>query len=114
MKKILLVEDDPEITKLLKLHFNTQSYDFFSCVNGGAALKKVKNEHFDLIIPDITLPDINGMELCKTFREENSGILIMMLTSHIDEADNFLLAAFNASPAVYMAAPSNRISFARN
>ncbi|MEO6453545.1 MAG: response regulator, partial [Ginsengibacter sp.] len=100
MKKILLVEDDPEITKLLKLHFNTQSYDFFSCVNGGDALKKVKSEHFDLIILDITLPDINGMELCKTFREENSGILIMMLTSHSEESDKVLALELGADDYV--------------
>lgn len=100
MKKILLVEDDPEITKLLILHFNTNLYCVVPCNNGKDVMKKVEEEDFDLLILDITLPDINGMELCKTLRKTNVKTPIMMLTSHNEESDKVLALELGADDYV--------------
>lgn len=100
MKKILLVEDDPEITKLLKLHFNPQLYNLASSATGKDALKLVTEGKFDLIILDITLPDIGGMELCKTFRETNQNTPIMMLTCRGEETDKVLALELGADDYV--------------
>lgn len=100
MKRILLVEDDPEITKLLKLHLNTQMYDLTSSSTGKDALEQQTEGQFDLIILDITLPDINGMELCKTFREKNKLTPIMMLTCKGEETDKVLALELGADDYV--------------
>ena len=100
MNNILLVEDDPEITKLLKLHFDSQAYLICSCLSGEEAIKKIAETKFDLIILDITLPGINGMELCKIFRESDADIPIMMLTSHGEESDKVLALELGADDYV--------------
>lgn len=100
MKSILLVEDDLEITKLLNLHLNTQLYDLTSCINGAEAINKAANNHFDLIILDITLPDISGLELCKKFRENNGQTPIMMLTCRSEETDKVLALELGADDYV--------------
>lgn len=100
MNNILLVEDDPEITKLLKLHFDSQAYLISSCLNGEDAIMKIAETKFDLIILDITLPGINGMELCKIFRESDANIPIMMLTSHGEESDKVLALELGADDYV--------------
>ncbi len=100
MKSILLVEDDLEITKLLNLHLNTQLYSLTSCINGTEAINQTANNHFDLIILDITLPDISGMELCKTFRENDQQTPIMMLTCRSEETDKVLALELGADDYV--------------
>lgn len=100
MKNILLVEDDPEITKLLNLHLNSALYRLISCFNGKDAIDKVLKEDLNLIILDITLPDINGMELCKIFRKKDVNIPIMMLTSHGEESDKVLALELGADDYV--------------
>jgi two-component system alkaline phosphatase synthesis response regulator PhoP len=100
MKNILLVEDDFEIRELLKLHFDTQLYNLTSSATGKDALQQAAEENFDLIILDITLPDINGMELCKTFRENNRQTPIMMLTCRGEETDKVLALELGADDYV--------------
>lgn len=100
MKNILLVEDDFEIRELLKLHFDTQLYNLTSSATGKDALQQVAEENFDLIILDITLPDTNGMELCKTFRENNRQTPIMMLTCRGEETDKVLALELGADDYV--------------
>ena len=100
MNNILLVEDDPEITKLLKLHFDSQAYLISSCLSGEEAIKKIGESKFDLIILDITLPGINGMELCKIFRKSDADTSIMMLTSHGEESDKVLALELGADDYV--------------
>jgi DNA-binding response OmpR family regulator len=100
MNNILLVEDDPEITKLLKLHFDSQAYLITSCLSGEEAIKKIEENKFDLVILDITLPGINGMELCKIFRKNDAAIPLMMLTSHSEETDKVLALELGADDYV--------------
>jgi len=100
MINILLVEDDPEISKLIKLHFNSQSYIIFSCSTGEEALKKTINDKFNLIILDISLPGMNGMEVCKVIRERDAEIPILMLTSHGEESDKVLALELGADDYV--------------
>lgn len=100
MKKILLVEDDSEITQLLKLHLNGQQYNLTSSTSGKDALQQVTTDKFDLIILDITLPDVSGMELCKKFREDNQQTAIMMLTCRSEETDKVLALELGADDYV--------------
>lgn len=100
MKRIFLVEDDLELTKLLLLHLNTQLYDLTSCTNGTDAIHIGVKDHFDLIILDITLPGINGLEVCKKVRETNGQTPIMMLTCKSEESDKVLALELGADDYV--------------
>ena len=90
MKNILLVEDDREIAQLLNLHLQSEPFQLNFCENGKDAVDRIMQEKFHLLILDIMLPGMNGMEVCKRVRKENSNILIMMLTSRSDESDKVL------------------------
>lgn len=96
MKKILLVEDDPEIAELLNLHFNSSLYNLTSSVKGKDALEKISTGNYDLIILDIQLPESNGLEICKKLRENDSQTPVMMLTSRSYESDKVLALELGA------------------
>ena len=87
MKNILLVEDDPEIVKLLQLHYKEPDYNITTTKSGRDGAERAGRSAFDLIILDLMLPDINGMDVCRRIRENKVSSAILMLTSHSEEAD---------------------------
>lgn len=100
MRTILLVEDDPEITKLLHLHFEAAQYGLTTCATRKQALQNIESESYDLIVLDISLPDGNGMEICKQLRARDAQTPVMMLTCHGDEADKVLALGLGADDYV--------------
>ena len=86
MPKILIVEDDPQITKLLKLNLKIGGFETDSAVTVNTAWNKILNEHFDLILMDIGLPDGNGLDLCEKVRQSGNEVPIMFLSARTDEA----------------------------
>ncbi len=100
MQQILLVEDDLEITRLINLHFDTAQYQLTCCTTGEEALKKIQAESYHLIILDISLPDGNGMELCKKIRATDAHTPVMMLTCHAEESDKVLALELGADDYV--------------
>src|SRR4051794_294805 len=96
MKNILLVEDDQQITTLLNLHLNSTAHSVTSCERGRDALKKIGQNNYDLIILDITLPDISGLQICKQLRDQDNKTPIIMLTSRSDESDKVLALEMGA------------------
>ncbi len=100
MRRILLVEDDLEITRLLNLHFDPELYQLTCCASSHAALAQAGSSAFDLILLDITLPDGNGLEVCKTLRRQLIETPILMLTCHADEVDKVLALELGADDYV--------------
>jgi DNA-binding response OmpR family regulator len=100
MQKILLVEDDPEITKLLKLHLDTAQYELTSCTTGVEALRNISSQTYHLIMLDISLPDGNGMEICKEIRATDAFTPVMILTCHAEESDKVLALELGADDYV--------------
>ena len=100
MHHILLVEDDPEIVTLLKLNFDAAVYDLTIADNGNSALQKASVKNFHLIILDIMLPGIDGIEVCKKLRERNITTPVMMLTSRSEEIDKVLALELGADDYV--------------
>jgi DNA-binding response OmpR family regulator len=96
MNQILLVEDDPEIVHLLKLNFDSYLYQLTVSGNGSDALQKALAGNFHLIILDIMLPGIDGIEVCKKLRERNIAIPVIMLTSRTEEIDKVLALELGA------------------
>jgi two-component system alkaline phosphatase synthesis response regulator PhoP len=87
MKDILLVEDDPQITNLLTLHLHEPFYRVTACDRGAAALSRLADTTFHLVILDIMLPDLNGVEICRRIRERDGRMPVLMLSSLSEETD---------------------------
>lgn len=100
MQNILLVEDDPEITRLLTLHFDTSQYQLTCCATGQEALKNMESGNYHLIMLDISLPDCNGMEICKKLRTTDTNTPVLMLTCHAEESDKVLALELGADDYV--------------
>jgi len=81
MKKILLVEDEVSVVSFIKKGLNEIGYDVSVALDGNTALQMIQNNSFDLLILDIMLPDINGLQICKEVRKTNQSIPILFLTA---------------------------------
>ncbi len=100
MQNILLVEDDPEITRLIELHFNAAQYKLTACATGKDATRNFEENQYDLIMFDISLPDGNGIDLCRRFRGIDTQTPVMMLTCHGEESDKVLALELGADDYV--------------
>ncbi|GBE03357.1 MAG TPA: response regulator [Nitrospirae bacterium] len=90
--KILVVDDEKDILELVAYNLRKEGYDVLTSWDGEEALKLIKKERYSLIILDLMLPGIQGMELCKMLKssEDNSTIPIIMLTAKSEELDKVL------------------------
>ncbi len=87
---ILLVEDEENLQEALKLNLELEDYEVRSSYDGANALKLVHQEHFDLIILDVMLPEVDGITVCETIRLQNIAIPILMLSAKNTSADRVL------------------------
>jgi two-component system KDP operon response regulator KdpE len=83
--KVLVVDDEPPIRKLLRLGLSKQGYESLEAPSGKAGLELLAQDP-DLIILDLGLPDIDGLELLRMIREQNERVPIVVLSSRDDEA----------------------------
>jgi DNA-binding response OmpR family regulator len=81
MFKILVVEDDKNIRKLIAGYLKNENYSVVEAVDGEDAMEKFLGEFFDMIVTDVMMPKMNGVELCAKIRQENKDIPIFMLTA---------------------------------
>jgi DNA-binding response OmpR family regulator len=82
-KKILIVDDEPHIVKMVELRLKAHGYNVVAAYDGQEGLDKVKQEKPDLIILDLMLPKLDGYKVCDTLKadEECKDIPIVMLTA---------------------------------
>jgi two-component system KDP operon response regulator KdpE len=83
--KVLIIDDEPPIRKLLRMGLTTQGYEILDAPSGKAALDLLKHKP-DLVILDLGLPDIQGLELLTLIRTRLEGVPIVVLSSRDDEA----------------------------
>lgn len=91
-KHILVVDDEADLVELLSYNLKKEGFAVDTASDGETALSKVKKGKYDLIILDLMLPGIQGIELCRTLRAgmKTSGIPIIMLTARSEEVDKIL------------------------
>ena len=103
-KKILLVDDEPLILKGLKYSLEQDGYVTDSAMDGEEALAKVFDGQYDLILLDVMLPGVDGIEVCQRVRER-SNVPIIMLTAKGEDMDKILGLEYGADD--YMTKPFN-------
>jgi DNA-binding response OmpR family regulator len=90
MKSVLIIEDDIEIVALLEIHLKDLGFEVNNIQDGMAGLELAIETKPDLIILDVTLPNMDGIEICKSLRAQKSSSFILMLTARSEELDKVL------------------------
>ncbi len=113
IKRVLVVDDEPDIRELVQHHLEIEGFEVLSAPDGEKGLFLIQNELPDLIILDLMLPGIDGLEVCRKLNniESTSDIPIIMLTAKGEEIDIIKGLAYGAddyvtkpfSPRVLMA-----------
>jgi two-component system KDP operon response regulator KdpE len=102
--RILVVDDDPQIRRVMRLTLTGQGYEVDDVKSGEAALDKLRDQRFDLVLLDMNMPGIGGLDTCRAIREQ-SEIAIIMLTVRDSESDK--VAALDAGADDYVTKPYN-------
>ena len=91
-QKILVVDDEPDAVDLVQFNLKNAGYEVVSAADGAEALKNARTFSPDLILLDVMLPEVDGLEVCKLLRRDpaTSGIPIIMLTAKAAEIDRIL------------------------
>ncbi|WP_139491699.1 response regulator transcription factor [Brevibacillus dissolubilis] len=90
MTKILVVDDEVSISKLLQFNLEKSGYEVVTAFDGKQALEKAREEKPDFIILDLMLPYMDGLDVCKTLRQEKVNTPILILTAKDDELDKII------------------------
>ncbi len=88
-RKILVVDDEPQIIKVLKAYLEKAGYQVLTASDGNAALTVFDKEKPDFMILDLNLPGMDGLDVCREIRRD-SNIPILMLTARVEEADKLI------------------------
>ncbi|MDA0748245.1 MAG: response regulator transcription factor [bacterium] len=103
--KILLVEDEPDILEIIRYNLDQAGFSVVCTEDGEAGLEAVQKELPDLIVLDLMLPGIDGLEVCKVLKQhvETREVPILMLTARVEEVDRIVGLELGADD--YMAKP---------
>ena len=89
-KSILLVEDEENLHDALRLNLELENYQVTSAYDGNEALKAISDEYFDLVILDVMLPGIDGINVAETIRVRQNPVPILILSARNSSADRVL------------------------
>ncbi|PCJ26384.1 MAG: DNA-binding response regulator [SAR86 cluster bacterium] len=90
MANILILEDDIDLSSLICSHLLSMNYQVDVCDNGATGLKQAQAHEYELIILDLGLPGMDGLDVCKTYRQSNELTPILMLTARDTEIDKVI------------------------
>ncbi len=103
--KILLVDDEPDILEIVGYNLAQEGYQIITAINGKEAIAKAKKELPDLIIMDVMMPEMDGMEACENIRKipELNNVIITFLTARSEDYSQ--MAGFDAGADDYITNP---------
>lgn len=88
-KKILVVEDDPDIVEICSDYLKAAGYEVITAADGSKGLNMARREKPDLVVLDLMLPEMDGLDVCRALRRE-SDLPIIMLTARVEETDKLI------------------------
>lgn len=103
MTRVLLVEDDARISEPLVRVLRSEGFEVEHVETGQTALDSIESEHPDLVLLDLTLPDIDGLDVCRRVRNDLPALPIIMLTARAEEMD--VIVGLGAGADDYVAKP---------
>ncbi len=101
--KLLIVEDEPNLLSILRKGFAENNNDVSVALDGKTALEMIQNYTFDVVIMDIMLPDINGIEICRRLRAGKNFVPVLLLTA-LGTSEN-IVTGLNAGADDYVVKP---------
>ncbi len=87
IRHILVVEDDADIANLLRLHLEQEGYKTVHAKDGREAIDRFDSGHFDMVVLDLMLPEVDGMEVCRHIRNSGRYVPVMMVTAKSEDAN---------------------------
>ena len=99
---VLVIEDDPGITRVVRLYLEQDGHQVLTAADGLSGLQAARDSKPDLIVLDLMLPRLDGMEICRALRED-SDVPIIMVTARVSEGDR--LAGFDLGADDYIPKP---------
>ncbi len=102
---ILLVDDEPNIIQLARMYLEREGYRIISSADGKNALDTIRAKKPNLVVLDVMLPELDGLEVCKRLRREKNNVPVIMLTARDDDIDKILGLELGADD--YMTKPFN-------
>ena len=87
--KVLIVDDEPHIVRGVQKYFEQAGFDVLAAYDGPTGLSMARTEQLDLVVLDLMLPGMNGLDVCRELRRE-SDVPIIMLTARVEEADKLI------------------------
>lgn len=103
--RILLVEDEENIRNVVKLNLELENYEVVETDNGKEAVRLFQEQHFDLLVLDVMLPEMNGFEICEQVRLSNTVVPIIFLTAKDTPQDR--VAGLKKGADDYLTKPFN-------
>lgn len=103
--RILLVEDEENIRDVVKLNLELEKYEVVATGNGREAIKLFHEQHFDLLLLDVMLPDVNGFQICEQVRLTNMEVPVIFLTAK--ETANDRITGLKMGADDYLTKPFN-------
>jgi DNA-binding response OmpR family regulator len=104
-RKILVVEDDKDIARLVELHLQDEGYAVTVAADGASGLRRATSDPYDLIILDLILPGLDGLEICRRLRARPEFTPVLMLTAKSTDLDRILGLEMGADD--YLVKPFN-------
>jgi DNA-binding response OmpR family regulator len=101
--KLLIVEDEPNLLSILRKGFAENNNDVSVALDGKTALEMIENYTFDVVILDVMLPDINGIEICRRLRASKNFVPVLLLTA-LGTSEN-IVTGLNAGADDYVVKP---------
>ena len=100
--KVLVVDDEPQIRRIMKATLTAQGYEVHDVRSGEEALEAVREQRFDLIMLDVNMPGMGGLEACRTIRATSEAAIIMLT---VRSAEQDKVAALDAGADDYVTKP---------
>lgn len=102
MKRILVVDDEPQITRMLRASLQSSGYEVLVANNGVEGLERFESEHPDLIITDLAMPELNGLELTQAVRSKSQVPIIVL---SVRDTDAMKIKALDEGADDYLTKP---------
>ena len=107
--RILLVDDQPELRRLYRRSLSTLGYEVAEACNGRAAIELARQAHFDVVISDVRMPDLSGVELLRELYDLDADLPVVLMSGGLDAEAEAAAARYGAFAFLMKPVPFERV-----